>query len=146
MARVFKKRAKVFHGIQYQHLPAGPSSSSVEAELVRPIPMETASSIKLAISPPSSSSRSTLLRSTSSAGESESYDNVGEKAGYRLISCERLDQAPSSHKCSVCLSPCTLEEDLATRRGLVSKLSVAPMLRVARKLCCLTLTLRRQNL
>ena len=142
MARVFKKRAKVFHGIQYQNIPAGPSSRSVEAELVRPIPMETASSKKLAISPPSC----TLLPSTTRAGESESYDNVGEKAGYRLISCERLDQAPSSHKCSVCLSPCTLEEDLATRRGLVSKLSVAPMLRVARRLCYLTLTLRRQNL
>ena len=80
--------------------------------------METASSKKLAISPPSC----TLLPSTSSAGES--YDYVGEKAGYRLISCERLDQAPSSHKCSVCLSPCTLEEDLATRRGLVSKLVI----------------------
>ena len=79
MARVFKKRAKIFHGIQYQHLPAGPSSPSVEAELVRPIPMETASSKKLAISPPSC----TLLPSTSSAGESESYDYVGEKAVLR---------------------------------------------------------------
>lgn len=45
--------------------------------------------------------------------------------GYRLVDCERFSRAVSEiGVCSVCASPLTVREDLSTRRGLVSKLSI----------------------
>ncbi len=77
MSRVFKKRPKVFFGTQrFKMIPTRPPShppevdeaeSHAEAPAERPIPVETASSKKLAISPqcPSSSGPSEGLSSAS---------------------------------------------------------------------------------
>ena len=100
--RVFKKRPKGFFGVPRHAIE-------------RPIPLETASSKKLALSPEYASTRPPQP-STSSPGES--YHYVGQMKGYRLVSCERFSQAVSKiGLCSVCRSPLTLREDLVSRRG-----------------------------
>ena len=140
---VFKKRPKGFKGTPRQHMPpAGSSSSSsradeatsearpvAEAPVERPVPIETASSKKLAMSLPCPSSgrllrdRTASQPSTSNAGEPE--EDPRELKGYRLISCEGFSQAVSEiGLCSACHSPLTLKEDLTSRRGLVSKLTI----------------------
>ncbi len=131
MSRVFKKRPSGFRGTQYQFMPPssspGPSSISAdtdeattgesiaEVHVERPIPVETASSKKLAISlsvcpssPPSRDLRNASQPSTSSAGEpSVVYEE--KLKGYRLVNCERLSQAVSQiGLCSVCKSPLTI--------------------------------------
>ena len=148
MSRVFKKRPRGFNGTPRQFMPSssspGPSSISAdtdeattgesvaEVHVERPIPVETASSKKLAISlsvcpssPPSRDLRNASQPSTSSAGEpSVVYEE--KLKGYRLVNCERFSQAVSQiGLCSVCKSPLTLKEDLVSRRGLVSKLMIS---------------------
>ena len=124
---LFKRRSGFF-GTRLQEMTTpGPSPSSAEVPVERPVPVVTASSKKLAIVPrcpsvggPAGNLRSSCL-SMPSAGESSS--SVGELRGYRLIKCEEYIQSLSeTGKCPTCRSPLTLREELATRRGLVSKL------------------------
>ena len=50
---------------------------------------------------------------------------MGEMTGYRLISCEVLAKAISDvGKCTACDSPLTVREDLASRRGLMSRMTI----------------------
>lgn len=102
----------------------------------RPIPLETASSKKLAISRsfPSSSGPSRALQPSSTAGESEPsgsesdsepLDSVKEMKGYRIVDCETLGRVVSEAcVCSVCTSPLVVMEVLAQRRGLVSTMKI----------------------
>ena len=69
--------------------------------------------------------RSTSLPSTSSASEpvdSEPYDYVEDN---RILDCQTLCWAVGEiGVCSVCHSALTVKEDLVTRRGLVTKLTI----------------------
>ena len=140
-SRVFKRRPRAFYGVRKQELATPHSTEAEEASLEtddapveRPVPVETASSKKLAISPryPSTGGpsghdlRSKAQPSTSSAGEpSESHHYVGKLKGNRLVDCERFSQAVSEiGLCSTCKAPLTLREDFVSRRGLVSKLAI----------------------
>ena len=131
-----KKRPRAFFGTRRQDLPRPPPLSPEDEAQAdsedgeRPIPVETASSKKLALSPsfsstgePSSRDLHSSQPRTSSAGES--FDYVGKMEGHRLVSCEELSKAVGEiGVCSECGSPLKVKEDLVTRRGLVSKLMI----------------------
>lgn len=133
MPRIFKKRPRGFKGTPYRRKAPAPEEIPPSAPTAeRPTPKVTASSKAINLSCPSSSDPSgglhgaaPSLPSTSNAGEPKSRDYVGEMEGNRLVSCERLSQAVSKIGiCTKCEAPLTVREDLATRRGLASKLMI----------------------
>ena len=151
-----KKRSKVFTGARFTRSPAVPpglphssgGGGGGGGPVEMPIPLETASSKKLAISPacpstsePSGGSTRRSARLHTIAGEP---NGSGEMKGYCLVSCESLSQAVSKvGVCSERFSPLTIRKDLSTRRGLVSKLSICCT--NTRRPRCQTLTHRRPS-
>ena len=90
-------------------------ASSVAA----PVPLETATGKKLALSRPSTST------GESSHGACSS-DSLCEMKGLRLIDLESLLASVSRRaSCNVCNSPLTVKEDLVSRRGICTKLSLS---------------------
>ena len=94
--------------------------------LTVPPSVKTASGKKLALSSPSA------LETTPSTSSGESAlvtcgepDTMAEMTGYRLVSCEVLTKAISDvGKCTACDSTLTVREDLASRRGLVLRMTI----------------------
>lgn len=137
---LFKSRKRVFTGVRPWEMLSRSPGVEAEAPVERPVPLETASSKKLAISLRSPSFATRVLRSqaapsTSSADEpsissgmfedpesEEDYRYVGNLQGYRLLDCEDLIQAASGLGCLSCGASVKLVEDLSVRRGLTSKL------------------------
>ena len=98
--------------------------------------METASAKKLAICLSSCSSDAASSTGESSKASAVSSELTGEHGakGYRLVSYERLrDAVTMIGACSTCGYPLTLKEDLATRRGIVSRLAISCTNRVCDK-------------
>ena len=126
---VFKRRPKGFFGVQRQAMVTFCSSTADKASKAaheRPVPVETASSKKLAISSSMSGPSDQYTTALTTTGEPcESYDYVGKLKGNRIVDCEDVIQALDNiGLCNDCKSPLTLSEDLVTRRGLVSKLAI----------------------
>ena len=87
------------------------------SSVVAPVPLETATGKKLALSRPSTST------GESSHGACSS-DSLCELKGLRLIELESLLASLSRRaSCNVCNSPLTVKEDLVLRRGICTKLS-----------------------
>ena len=125
---VLKRRPKVFAGIPRQLMTlAGVNTCSPEVVPPledKPVPVETASSKKLAISSLFQAKPSSALPGSIS-GEPNDDHSVTEMKGYRLIRCEELSQAVIEiGVCSACGSSLTFQEDMVTRRGIVSKMSI----------------------
>lgn len=111
--RLFKKRKCVFTGIRPWERPSSSLEAPAEALVERPVPLETASSKKLAITSrcqssagPSRSQASPstceLCSSTGMPEELESEDDcqyVGHLKGYRLLDCEDMIQVASGLGC-----------------------------------------------
>lgn len=102
------------------------------AEEPIPVSVETATSKKFAlssqVSPAEEPSSSRVLRSASHSGTSASSkpNDGGNLEGYRFVRCETLSQAIGQIGiCTTCRAPLTLKEDMVTRRGLISKLSIS---------------------
>ena len=126
--RVLKRRPKVFAGIHRQLMTlAGVNTCSPEVVPHledKPVPVEMASSKKLAISSLFQAKSSSALPGSIS-GEPNDDHSVREMKGYWLIRCEELSQAVIEiGVCSACGSSLTFQEDIVTIRGIVSKMSI----------------------